>query len=299
MGQFVDITGSKFGQWTAIETYHGPSNGQLLWRVHCTCGNTSFVTRQALESGASTKCKECYHKNRHIKMLGQKYGKWTVVRALPKKLSGPTVFVAECECGILQEMSSSDLLATAKRGGGCLNCANTRRIDMTGQTIGRLTILRLKQPQSLGHPAGPQWICRCFCGHEFVLRSAVIRRNNRTSPAMCSRCRNGKSYTLESGWPESISGRCAEILNTILILRYPCTTFEISCISGKDIKQVQYCLREARESGIAARIYHSRRFYTWTFTGKGFGYLEAKAKWETSENLAPISSIQSLLISPQ
>lgn len=55
MPSFVDITGQKFGRWTAIERV-GTKAGGALWKAICDCGNKGEVRSNALRSGTSRSC---------------------------------------------------------------------------------------------------------------------------------------------------------------------------------------------------------------------------------------------------
>ena len=55
---------------------------------------------------------------------------------------------------------------------------NKRIIDMTGQKIGRLTIIE-KSGNTKG--GGAKWLCRCDCGNEIIVIGSDIRRGHTQS----------------------------------------------------------------------------------------------------------------------
>ena len=61
MGRFVDLTGKKFGRWTAI-SYAGGGK----WNCVCNCGTEKIVEGTHLKSGASKSC-GCYNHEALIK----------------------------------------------------------------------------------------------------------------------------------------------------------------------------------------------------------------------------------------
>ena len=55
-GQFIDITGERFGQLTAIERIP-PTNGtRSHWICKCDCGNVATVSISNLRNGHTTSC---------------------------------------------------------------------------------------------------------------------------------------------------------------------------------------------------------------------------------------------------
>jgi hypothetical protein len=59
MPSFVDISGEKFGRWTAIKRV-GTKAGGALWLCKCDCGKIGEVRSNALRSGKSKSC-GCYN----------------------------------------------------------------------------------------------------------------------------------------------------------------------------------------------------------------------------------------------
>lgn len=55
MVKFLDLSGQKFGRWTARK--RGPNRaGQVHWICDCACGNTVLVRTDNLTSGKSRSC---------------------------------------------------------------------------------------------------------------------------------------------------------------------------------------------------------------------------------------------------
>lgn len=52
-----DLTGRRFGRWTAIETAKGAeARSYVRWFCVCDCGNTKYVARGSLLNGESQSC---------------------------------------------------------------------------------------------------------------------------------------------------------------------------------------------------------------------------------------------------
>lgn len=68
-GTFKDISGKRFGLLVAIEPTEKrvPSNGCVIWRCQCDCGNIHYVNGNALRFGRTQSC-GCVRNNR------RKYG---------------------------------------------------------------------------------------------------------------------------------------------------------------------------------------------------------------------------------
>lgn len=60
-----DLTGLKFGRWTAL-SYYGYVNKRSLWNVKCECGNERKVDAYFLTSGKSKSC-GCYRSEKQTK----------------------------------------------------------------------------------------------------------------------------------------------------------------------------------------------------------------------------------------
>lgn len=63
MGQFIDLTGQRFGRWTVIDRAadHFTKSGRpiVMWLCRCDCGNKRPVDGLSLRSGKSVSC-GCY-----------------------------------------------------------------------------------------------------------------------------------------------------------------------------------------------------------------------------------------------
>lgn len=52
-----------------------------------------------------------------------------------------------------------------------------RRIDITGQEFGRLTVVRFHHAA----PNGAHWLCSCICGKEAIVTASLLRTGNTKS----------------------------------------------------------------------------------------------------------------------
>lgn len=58
MGNFINLKGKKFGEWTVIQLAD-QHNGAFLWECQCSCGQKSLVSMSNLRGKISTKCIKC------------------------------------------------------------------------------------------------------------------------------------------------------------------------------------------------------------------------------------------------
>ena len=56
MGQFVDITGLRFGRITVINLAGTSKNGKKVWNCVCDCGNSKQILSGSLLSGRTKSC---------------------------------------------------------------------------------------------------------------------------------------------------------------------------------------------------------------------------------------------------
>ena len=56
MGNFIDITGQRFGRLIAVEPITTDRNGQKMWRCQCDCGASCIARGSPLRRGLQTSC---------------------------------------------------------------------------------------------------------------------------------------------------------------------------------------------------------------------------------------------------
>lgn len=116
----LDLRGQEFGFWRVVEKDVEKSKQarQGYWICECSlCGTIASVRGTALRSGQSTKCEEC---NRHKVMTDESnnvYGKLTVKHFTQSK-NNRKMWLCQCECGNLIEVSTTDLRTGAVQSCG-------------------------------------------------------------------------------------------------------------------------------------------------------------------------------------
>lgn len=100
-------------------------------------------------------------------LIGQQFGRLTVIEKMDKRIRNGVVWLCRCECGNLKEVTSSDLNANRVRSCGCLleEWNNTpKRIDITGNKYGKWTVLYPIDKKT--NSRSLYWHCKCDCGTE-------------------------------------------------------------------------------------------------------------------------------------
>jgi hypothetical protein len=120
-----------------------------------------------------------------LDLTGQKFTKLTVLEFDYDKYkeTGKKYWKCKCDCGNLEikSVTEYDLIHENVKACGCLRGSNVSNfIDMIGQKIGKITIIRLDH---MHEKAGAFWECLCDCGNPktFVVSGNSIRQGHTKS----------------------------------------------------------------------------------------------------------------------
>lgn len=105
--------------------------------------------------------------------VGNKYGKLTVLSRAEKPEGKPkgAYWLCQCECGNQKIIRGADLRAGGVNSCGCLYGKHTIK-DETGRRYGKLTVLSQVKERKRN---AIQWLCKCDCGNEVIVRGADLR----------------------------------------------------------------------------------------------------------------------------
>lgn len=93
-------------------------------------------------------------------LIGEKFGMLTVIGRAPSTAKGQRRWICRCDCGIEKIVLGSNL----KRG-TTVSCGRKHKKDLTGQRIGKLTVIgRSDKYGSRGKRQTQLWECVCECG---------------------------------------------------------------------------------------------------------------------------------------
>lgn len=114
-----------------------------------------------------------------IDLTGQTFGRLTVLYELPERKNGKVQWHCKCQCGNEKDVISTQLTSGRTQSCGCLQKertseANSKGIDLTGQTFGRLTVL-YRSPNSA------KWVCQCECGNKTEVTTTHLKTGHSKS----------------------------------------------------------------------------------------------------------------------
>ena len=174
MATLINELGNKYGALTVIQKTKNAS-GRTVWLCQCECGNQTLALGSDLRKGKKVTCgkpgcvaKKELNKNRVVDETGKTYGYLTVIQRGENSSNGKARWICQCKCGNIIQVDGYDLRSGHTKSCGCYQKEQTSKAsikDITGQTIGNFTVLRIAREQSDGRTI--KWQCRCnLCGSE-------------------------------------------------------------------------------------------------------------------------------------
>jgi hypothetical protein len=133
-----------------------PSGSCRFVTCKCDCGSVADVLVAAFKNGRVPSC-PCVRS----KPLDEKYGKWTVLAAVPRGKVR-----VRCECGNEKVISTKTL-----RDGTSTSCGCWKHPVKVGQRFGMLTVIEVLERHGTGH----RCLCRCDCGNEKVIHERGLK----------------------------------------------------------------------------------------------------------------------------
>lgn len=114
-----------------------------------------------------------------------------------------------------------------------------RRLDLTGQRFGRLTVLR--PAENIG--GKPAWVCRCDCGEEAIVKDYHLRYGQTRS---CG-CLHRKSKENPLGLT-FVDGTCVELLTAKTARKNSTSGVRgVYWMSGKRVWRASICFKGKRQ----------------------------------------------------
>jgi hypothetical protein len=123
-------------------------------------------------------------------LVGQRFGRWIVIAAVPHTPRSPRRSVCRCDCGNEKIVNDSSLMRGLSRSCRCLSKELTAKrssgprlyrreqLNLAGQRFGLLVVIAVAPLGNRGHFRST---CRCDCGNEVVIRDAALRCGGSTS----------------------------------------------------------------------------------------------------------------------
>ena len=103
------LTGMRFGKLTVIKQVPNPDgnkNKRTYWLCKCDCGNEKAVWVKYLNNGSTKSC-GCSRGSKAIDLIGQRFGRLTVVKRA--ETNNRVHWECKCDCGNTAVVQSSNL----------------------------------------------------------------------------------------------------------------------------------------------------------------------------------------------
>ena len=177
MGQFIDLTGKKFGEMTVLgkDVELSKEKKRLYWKCQCSCGRVKSVRGDGLKKIQT--CGECKKD-----LTNQRFGKLVAIEKGKKDKAQHQYWICKCDCGNIVEINSDNLRRGLTKSCGCLHSEINHQIhfqDITGQKFGKLTALNYEIKNNKVY-----WTCKCDCGNICVVAGNNLK-NGHTQSCGC------------------------------------------------------------------------------------------------------------------
>lgn len=105
-------------------------------------------------------------------LSGRLYGSLTVKVFAHRNRHGHSIWRCRCVCGTSVEVPSHHL-----KSGAIVSCGCRRRLQLAGETFGRLTVVKLLNATN----GNTIWKCRCVCGRTMTASGSALHRGRVTT----------------------------------------------------------------------------------------------------------------------
>lgn len=123
--------------------------------------------------------------NKPLDLIGQRFGKLTVVERSKNNNRGNTMWKCKCDCGKEKIALGYDLTHGRTVSCGCngTGVASSKRQNLTGKRFGTLTVTSLCEEKTKNGKV--YWNCECDCGVKTVVVSGNLLNGHTTSHKRC------------------------------------------------------------------------------------------------------------------
>ena len=132
-------------------------------------------------------------------MIGEKFGKWTVIGAIREEGKRGYFFLCRCECGFEKNMRKYPLIKGTSTG--CEKCYRASfKVYSPGTKFNNWTVIEKRD----GYWAETSYLCQCICGNENIVRRSDLVNSRSKGCRPCAMKINGLSTAFKKNW--SIKG---------------------------------------------------------------------------------------------
>ena len=126
MGKFIDLTGKRFGKWTVLKRVQNDKHRIPKFLCKCDCGTLKEVLSFTLRNGSSTNC-GCYIYEKKQKLIGQRFGRWTIIKRVENNKYNQIRYLCQCDCGNIRVVYLGQLKSGRSKSCGCLSTELKRK----------------------------------------------------------------------------------------------------------------------------------------------------------------------------
>ena len=121
-GKRLDLAGIQLGHLTVLEaTDHRSSQGSIIWRCRCDCGNEILLPSSSIRNSHIADC-GCRRSKRYANadITGQRFGRLAALYATDRRdNSGYKIWHCYCDCGNEIDVSYKALVYGNQQSCGC------------------------------------------------------------------------------------------------------------------------------------------------------------------------------------
>ena len=114
-----NLTDQRFGKLIALRpTEMRDKASGIIWECKCDCGNIVYVSQNSLTRNQKRSC-GCLQKVRQNDLVGNTYGRLTVIGKSEQQKNQKTLWECKCECGNTILVRGGSLISGATKSCGC------------------------------------------------------------------------------------------------------------------------------------------------------------------------------------
>lgn len=110
----MDLSNKQFGDYFILDRYYREGDKHILWNYICTCGERGYIRQENIKDSI-----KCNHKE---KVVGKKYGRWTVLEELEENSNHKRIVRCQCSCDkkTIQDTYLDNLRSGKSKSCGCI-----------------------------------------------------------------------------------------------------------------------------------------------------------------------------------
>ena len=190
MNKINDLTNKTFGTLTVLKRVENDKYGRTQWLCKCTCGKEVIKVGSSLTSGNTKSCGDKIHRPSQLKqnLVGQQFGKWTVLQRVENTKAGKAQWLCRCECGTERIHDTNTLTSGRTKSCGCsMTEYIDNSIDIQNQIFGNLKVIKRVGSDKYYHAL---WECECLLCGNHTIEDGVRLRNGKVLHCGCKAYRS-------------------------------------------------------------------------------------------------------------